>query len=239
MTPQQRENAEERKFRVPLTPEADKESDADSNQRSKVRFEAGNVKFTQEPRRVPSLSDRRYTATSVPAPPIPPAPPATKVSEPPVPPAPEKTDVQVPPPPPPPSPVEAVEKWIDEDAEFFYNGKKVSGEKALEIVKENEGKNLSVQIEENNSRKTIRISDRKKAKASGPKSSAVKDRKYSNPMKRSETIEHLRELAAEGIVFTYLGKEIPVKEAIKHLERKVTLRYSEVNGKKIMRVEDL
>lgn len=276
MTPQQREKAEERKFRIPAVRAEEKSMGSeknnsysftadtvvfksggseknnsyrftadtlilkkDENNRTKRSFKAGNVTFTEEPRRVPSLSDRRFTATSVPAPPVPPAPTTATVPEPPVPPAPENSNIQVPPPPPPPSPVEAVEKWIDEDAEFFYNGKKISGEKALEIVKENEGKNLSVQIEENNSRKTIRISDRKKAKASGPKSSAVKERKYSNPMKRTETIDHLLELAAEGIVFTYLGKEIPVKDAIKHLERKVTLRYSEVNGKKIMRVEDL
>lgn len=87
---------------------------------------------------------------------LPPPPP------PPAPPAPERLGKQVPPPPPPPSPVEAVEKWLKEDAKFFYNGKEVSGKRALEVVQKNEGKNLSVKIEESNSGKTIRISDNKR-----------------------------------------------------------------------------
>lgn len=178
--------------------------------------------------------------TEVPTPPQPPVPPVSKdgnIPTPPVPPVPtvgKAGDIPAPPPPPP-SPIEAVQGWIEEGAEFFYNGKSLSGEEALKIVQKNNGKNLSVQVEKNNSEKTVKISD----KTTGPKTSATDSRKYTNPMKRSETIEHLRELAGEGVVFTYLGKEISVNEAIKHLERKVTLRYSEIDSKRIMKVEDL
>ncbi len=64
------------------------------------------------------------------------------------------------PPPPPPSPVESVQEWVEEGAAFFYNGKSISGKEALEIVQKNNGKNLSVHVEENNSRKTVRLSDK-------------------------------------------------------------------------------
>ncbi|WP_424495165.1 M56 family metallopeptidase [Salinimicrobium sp. GXAS 041] len=98
-----------------------------------------------------------------PPPPPPPAPRDTKRGEipPPPPPAPEKMDVPMPPPPPP-SPVEAVKKWMEEGATFFYNGKAVSGKEALEAVQKNDGKNLNVQVQENNSGKTVRISDNNK-----------------------------------------------------------------------------
>ena len=95
-----------------------------------------------------------------PSPPAPPAPPAPPVREnldvPSPPPAPEQ-QVKVPaPPPPPPSPEEAVKGWIEEGADFYLNGKKVSGKAALEAVQGN-AKNLGVQVEENASKKTIRI----------------------------------------------------------------------------------
>ncbi|NJX17371.1 hypothetical protein HC176_18015, partial [Tamlana crocina] len=95
----------------------------------------------------------------------PPAPPTPKEGEiplpPPPPPVPQNIDVPMPPPPPP-SPIEAVKGWIEEGAEFYLNGNKVTGEKALEVVKENNGKNLSVQVEENASGKTVRLSDKKR-----------------------------------------------------------------------------
>ena len=67
-----------------------------------------------------------------------------------------------PPPPPPPSPEEAIQKWMEEGAEFFYNGKAVSGKEALKHVQENNGKNLSVQVEDKGSGKTVRITDHEK-----------------------------------------------------------------------------
>lgn len=104
----------------------------------------------------------------VPLPPTPPVPPVTKDGNvpppPPPPPAPTlgKAGDMPAPPPPPPSPIEAVQGWIEEGATFFYNGKSLSGEEALKIVQENNGKNLSVHVEENNSEKTVKLSDKKK-----------------------------------------------------------------------------
>ena len=106
------------------------------------------------------------------APPVPqkenlqPVPPPVEVTGYPAPPPPppviEHDDAQVPPPPPPPSPIEAVEKWIEEGAKFFYNGKAISGQKALEVVQKNGRKNLNVQVEENRSGKTVKLSDRER-----------------------------------------------------------------------------
>ena len=188
----------------------------------------------------------RGKSGEVPPPPPPPIPTKSKDGDMPPPPPPVPTvkgaaDVPAPPPPPP-SPVEAVKGWIEEGATFFYNGKSISAKQALEIVKENDGKNLSVQVEENASGKSVRLNINKESNPNSTGSkSPVKDgkKKYTNPMTRSETIEHLRQMATEGVTFTYLGKEITVDETIKHLQRPVTLRYSEVNSKKIMRVEDL
>ena len=94
--------------------------------------------------------DQRKSAEDMPPPP-PPLPPGSK-----------NGDVPPPPPPPPPSPIEAVKKWTEEGADFFYNGKKVTAQKAQEIVQKNNGKNLSVKVEENASGKTVRLSDNKK-----------------------------------------------------------------------------
>ena len=97
-----------------------------------------------------------------PTPPVPPVPEEGKVSPPPqAPPVPAVERVgQVAPPPPPPSPVEGVKKWIEEGAEFFYNGKAITGEEALKIVRKNEGKNLSVEVVSDGSDKIVRIFDK-------------------------------------------------------------------------------
>ncbi|MCY2686129.1 M56 family metallopeptidase [Salinimicrobium sp. TH3] len=97
-------------------------------------------------------------------PPPPPAPPVSEdgqIPPPPPPPAQEIKDLPVPHPPPP-SPEEAIKKWMNEDAEFFYNGKKVSGKEALKVVQENDGRNLKVNVKDDGSKKTVRISDNKK-----------------------------------------------------------------------------
>lgn len=103
----------------------------------------------------------------VPPPPQPPAPPIIKDGDvpmppPPPPPAPTVEQAADMPAPPPPTPVEAIEDWIEEGATFFLNGKKVTGQQALQVVRENNEKNLSVQVEENVSGKIVRLSDNKK-----------------------------------------------------------------------------
>lgn len=94
-----------------------------------------------------------------PPPPTPPVPEHANVPSPP--PVPQINGVPTPPPPPP-SPEEAIKGWIEEGAEFFYNGKKVTGQEALKAVRENNGKNLSVQVRDEGSGKTVRISDNKR-----------------------------------------------------------------------------
>ncbi len=103
--------------------------------------------------------DQRKTVESLPPPP-PPAPVVPEVVE--GYPTPPSTANVANPPPPPPSPVEAVKEWIEEGATFFYNGKAVSGKEALEAVQKNDGKNLSVQVVENDTGSTVRISDNKR-----------------------------------------------------------------------------
>ncbi|GAB2760237.1 M56 family metallopeptidase [Salinimicrobium soli] len=97
-----------------------------------------------------------------PAPPTPPVPQTGNVpSPPPPPPSPENMGIPSPPPPPP-SPEEAVQGWIEEGAVFFVNGKKVSGERALEFVKDDDNRNLNIRVEESDSGKIVRLSDNKK-----------------------------------------------------------------------------
>ena len=140
-----------------------------------------------------------------------------------------------PPPPPPPSPEESIKKLQKEGATFFFEGEKISGEEALRIVRTND--NLKVNITETNGVKKVEMyqaEDDDSTSATGSKS------KYQNPMTRSETIEHLKELSNEGIVFRYEGKEISLEKALERLERGyITFRYSEEGPKKIMRIEDL
>ncbi|MCM4159481.1 peptidase M56 [Antarcticibacterium flavum] len=117
---------------------------------------------------------------------VPPPPPPAPTPQPQSPPAPEKSskNVDVPPappapvmgnmqapPPPPPSPMESVKDWIEEGAEFFYNGKKTTDQNVLEIVKKNGGKNLEVRVEENPTGKTVKISDKKSLNHNPPTSS--------------------------------------------------------------------
>ncbi len=100
--------------------------------------------------------------SNVPPPPPPPAPEPEAVGAeeltPPVPPAPIHAKLAPPPPPPPPTPEESIKEWMAEGAEFFYNGKAITGKEALKLVQENNGKNLRVQVEENNSKRIVRIS---------------------------------------------------------------------------------
>lgn len=113
-------------------------------------------------RREVIIERRRSQGEIPPPPPPPPAPTVSKNGDipvpPPPPPVPEVDDLPVPPPPPP-SPEEAVKKWMEEGAEFYLNGKKVSGKEALKAVQENNGKNLSVQVQDSGSGKTVRISN--------------------------------------------------------------------------------
>ena len=97
---------------------------------------------------------------TVPPPPPAPEPEAVKGEEvtPPVPPAPIYAKLV--PPPPPPSPEESIKEWMEEGAEFFYNGKAITGKEALKLVQEKNGKNLTVHLEENNTKKVVRISDK-------------------------------------------------------------------------------
>lgn len=167
MTPQQREKAEKRKFKVP--PVRTDEKPASSKKSNRLIFEADTLIFREDDNKAKSSNFRagsmKFSDPSVSPPPPPPAPPTPKEGEiplpPPPPPVPQNIDVPMPPPPPP-SPIEAVKGWIEEGAEFYLNGNKVTGEKALEVVKENNGKNLSVQVEENASGKTVRLSDNKR-----------------------------------------------------------------------------
>lgn len=117
--------------------------------------------------------ERRRKNGEVSPPPPPPAPPVQKDGEvPPPPPVPEHVDIPAPPPPPP-SPEEAIKGWMEEGAQFYLNGKKVSGKEALEEVQKN-SKNLSVQVEKNNSGKTVRISTDKKSKTTAPRTPKTK-----------------------------------------------------------------
>ncbi|WP_115461092.1 M56 family metallopeptidase [Winogradskyella aurantiaca] len=75
-----------------------------------------------------------------PPPPPPPTPVVIEVVE-------EPTVIEikeVPPPPPPPRPLEHVKELAAKDADFYYEGKKISAKKAINIVSENEGLNFRV-----------------------------------------------------------------------------------------------
>jgi hypothetical protein len=150
----QQEKAALRQQRQSLRQEERKERMAVREERETARLEKRQAQM-----------ERRRMNGEIPPPPPPPAPTVSKDGDipvpPPPPPAPELDDLPVPPPPPP-SPEEAVKKWMEEGAEFYLNGKKVSGKEALKAVQENNGKNLSVQVQDSGSGKTVRISDNKR-----------------------------------------------------------------------------
>lgn len=73
---------------------------------------------------------------------------------PPPPPAPMSEEL-LPPPPPPPSPEVAIKSWSEEGAEFYFEGKKISAQDALDLVER--GTQLQVQIDETGPTKKIRL----------------------------------------------------------------------------------
>ena len=175
MTPDQRKGAEEFPSLNPqqiLTVVENKDSDknraAVRQEREVIRKERKEQREEREVEKTERREmqvERRERQRQVPPPPAPPAPPTPKEIETPLPPSPPSVpqNIDVPmPPPPPPSPIESMKTWMEEGAEFYLNGKKVTGETALEVVKESNGKNLSVQVEENASGKIVRLSDKKR-----------------------------------------------------------------------------
>lgn len=63
-----------------------------------------------------------------------------------------------PPPPPTPSHIDAVKARIKQGAQFYLNGKKISGEEALELVQEKDGIDLNVQVKETGARTVVLFS---------------------------------------------------------------------------------
>ncbi len=137
--------------------------------REELREERREVRLQREQARAEKrelvIERRRINGEIPPPPPPPPAPPVSNEGDipvpPPPPPAPVVDDLPAPPPPPP-SPEEAVQKWMEEGAVFYLNGKKVSGNEALKAVQKNNGKNLNVQVRDDGSGKTVRISNNKR-----------------------------------------------------------------------------
>lgn len=75
---------------------------------------------------------------------------------PPPPPPVPMSDEQLPPPPPPPSPEQAIKNWDAEGAEFYFEGKKISAQDALDLAES--GKKLQVETDESGAIKKIRLS---------------------------------------------------------------------------------
>ena len=68
-------------------------------------------------------------------------------------------NVKTPPPPPPPkSPLDHAVEMAKKGASFFYNGEKVTSDKAIQLLKEN--KNLNISTNTNNGVSTVHISDK-------------------------------------------------------------------------------
>jgi biopolymer transport protein ExbD len=188
MTPEQKKEAEQIKFDVPPpsppAPDASAIEEYNSLVRKYNALPKDELQIKQEDinkimsirgRMTPEQKENAEQIKFDVPPPPPPAPAAAppipgKEKNPPVPPAPKRDTVHpnpflwiknVPPPPPPPSPIESVEEWIEEGAVFFFNEEKITGKEALEIVQKNNGKNLEVQVQEDSSGKTVRITDKK------------------------------------------------------------------------------
>jgi bla regulator protein blaR1 len=188
MTPEQKKEAEQIKFDVPPpsppAPDASAIEEYNSLVRKYNALPKDELQIKQEDinkimsirgRMTPEQKENAEQIKFDVPPPPPPAPAAApsipgKEKNPPVPPAPKRDTVHpnpflwiknVPPPPPPPSPIETVEEWIEEGAVFFFNEEKITGKEALEIVQKNNGKNLEVQVQEDSSGKTVRITDKK------------------------------------------------------------------------------
>ena len=107
-------------------------------------------RVTQEVIRVkPALSSRVAYGTVSAQPPSPPSPETAVIA----------TVVDVPPPPPPPkSPVEFAEEMAQKNAEFYYNGKKITAAQAIEILEESDHVSLKAR-HTNLKRPRVELSD--------------------------------------------------------------------------------
>jgi len=98
----------------------------------------------------PAPEPPKAVGAEIPSPPPPPEVPKIEGAEipspPPAPKVPKVEDVEVPSPPPPPPPKSPLEHVIDmakKGATFYFNGKKVSSDKAIALMKKNSGFNIS------------------------------------------------------------------------------------------------
>ena len=146
MTPEQKEKAEERRFKLPPTA-GDKTKRKEKQQKQK-----GEIGFKISPGNL----HKDQQTPPVPAPPDPPAPPATDHPLPPIPPVPSNVEAPTPPPAPP-SPIEYMQQLAAEEAIFYYEGKKISGKKAVDLLKEL--KQMSINVTgEDSEQKVVHIS---------------------------------------------------------------------------------
>lgn len=144
-----------------------------------------------------------------PEPPTPPSPPLTPGSE-------KMTEVQAPissknglpappAPPTPPSPLDHVIAMAKKGATFYFEGKEISSDKAIELIKKN--KNLNIDSRSNNSKRpTVRISK-----------APIKIGQLNND--GIQLYEYAKELALKEAIFYFDEKRIPADLALEIIRK--------------------
>ncbi len=183
-------------------------------------------------------------------PPPPPAPNAIKVLRgvhdndpnipPPPPPAPkvlkgvDHGGSNIPPPPPPPNPIDHIIEMAKKDATFYFEGEKITSDKAIEIIKKN--KDLNIQTTGSSSKNPeVKIST-KPTYLKKNKTGSVDNKKQGFPKPTADNvISHLKVMNRHGHIFYLNGSEITFNEALKivrkDLRKGFTLDVSSNSGK--------
>lgn len=166
-------------------------------------------------------------------PPPPPAPDAPKPTDakspPPPPPAPDAPRVKkgeksnIPPPPAPDAPIDHVIKMAKKGATFYYEGEKVSSDKAIELIKKNNGLNIQT-TGANAANPKVRIS--KKPIVVDTKNQAAVN---SQPTKK-DMVAQIEKLAEEGALFLLFDGGPHFKDGQKITSKRAIEIVKKVNG---------
>lgn len=143
---------------------------------------------------------------------IPPPPPAPKVLK-----GINDGDPNIPPPPPPPtSPLNHIIEMAKKNATFYFEGKQITSDKAIELVKKN--KDLNIQTTGSSSKNPqVKISTKPITFDSNKKMGTVVEKKQREAPKPTagNVVSHLKVMNRHGATFYLNGSEITFNEALK------------------------
>lgn len=171
---------------------------------------------------------------NIPPPPPPPdAPPAPDATDPPPPPIEvikgvNDGDANIPPPPPPPpapeEPLDHIISMAKKGATFYYEGKEITSDKAIELVKKNE--DLNIQSSGHNSRKPVVKISKEPIRLRKPKNMAFEAK---NTIQNST--KELNEILSQEPQFYLNNKKIDSESGLAIIQNEKSARYQIIHEK--------